>query len=88
MKYVNKQKLLLIFPPQWTPISPHFALPSLIGQLKYCGFNAEAMDLNIDFFNDILTKENIENSIKTTKQQFEYLQKNLLSVFSPKKKRE
>ena len=86
MKYVNKQKLLLIFPPQWTPISPHFALPSLIGQLKYCGFNAEAMDLNIDFFNDILTKENIENSIKTTKQQFEYLQKNLLSVFSPKKK--
>ena len=86
MKYVNKQKLLLIFPPQWTPISPHFALPSLIGQLKYCGFIAEAMDLNIDFFNDILTKENIENSIKTTKQQFEYLQKNLLSVFSPKKK--
>ena len=53
MKNVKKQKLLLIFPPQWTPISPHFALPSLLGQLKYCGFNAEAMDLNIDFFNEI-----------------------------------
>ena len=81
MKYVNKQKLLLIFPPQWTPISPHFALPSLIGQLKSNGFDAEAMDLNIDFFNEILAKENIENSIKTTKKQFECLKKNLLAVF-------
>lgn len=86
MKNVKRHKLLLIFPPQWTPISPHFALPSLIGQLKSNGFDAEAMDLNIDFFNDILTKENIEKSVIKTKQQFEYLQKNLLSVFSPGKK--
>ena len=44
-------KYLLIFPPQWTPISPHFALSSLLGQLKSAGFDAEGMDLNIDFFN-------------------------------------
>ena len=56
-------KYLLIFPPQWTPISPHFALPSLLGQLKSAGFDAEGMDLNIDFFNKVLTREYIQNSI-------------------------
>lgn len=86
MKNVKKTKLLLIFPPQWTPISPHFALSSLISQLKNNGYNAEAMDLNIDFFNDILTKEKIEESIYVTKNQFEFLQKNLMTVFSPDKK--
>lgn len=86
MKNVKKTKLLLIFPPQWTPISPHFALSSLISQLKNNGYNAEAMDLNIDFFNDILTKEKIEESIYVTKNQFEFLQKNLMTIFSPDKK--
>jgi len=81
----KNKKMLLIFPPQWTPISPHFAIPSLLGQLKSCGYNAEAMDLNIDFFNSILTKENIELSIKKAKSELEILQKNLLSVFSPDK---
>lgn len=86
MDNVKKNKLLLIFPPQWTPISPHFAVSSLIGQLKSNGYNAEAMDLNIDFFNDILTKEKIEESIAVAKKHYEFLQKNLLSVFSPDKK--
>ena len=86
MDSIKKDKILLIFPPQWTPISPHFAIPSLIGQLKNSGFNAEAMDLNIDFFNDILSKENIEEAIFNTKKQYEFLQKNLMSVFSPNKK--
>lgn len=57
-------KTLLIFPPQWTPVSPHFALPSLIGQLKAHGFEAVALDFNIDFYNKILTSEFIKNSIK------------------------
>lgn len=86
MDNVKKNKLLLIFPPQWTPISPHFAVSSLIGQLKSNGYNAEAMDLNIDFFNDILTKEKIEESIAVAKKHYEFFQKNLLSVFSPDKK--
>lgn len=56
-------KTLLIFPPQWTPISPHFALPSLIGQLQANGFSAKALDLNIDFYNKILKADFIKNSI-------------------------
>ena len=73
--------MLLIFPPQWTPISPHFAIPSLIGQIKKNGFKAEAMDLNIDFFNEVLTKENLEKSIAHSAIILDELKKNLLSVF-------
>ncbi len=56
-------KFLLIFPPQWTPVSPHFAIPSLLGQLIKNGFDADGLDLNIDFYNKVLTKDFIQNSI-------------------------
>lgn len=88
MKNVKKNKMLLIFPPQWTPISPHFAIPSLIGQLKANGYNAHAMDLNIEFFNEMLKKDNIEFSIFKAKKEFETLKKDLLKIFSPTKKAE
>ncbi len=81
----NIKKLLLIFPPQWTPISPHYALPSLIGQLKANGFSAQAFDLNIEFFNDILTKDNIEKSVQTTKLKYEKFKKKIPDIFSPNK---
>lgn len=61
-------KHLLIFPPQWTPINPYLAIPSLMGQLEKEGFNAEALDINIDFYNDILKKSYLENSIKRLKK--------------------
>ena len=85
MTNLNK-KLLLIFPPQWTPISPHFAIPQLVGQLNANGFNAKALDLNIQFFNEILTPTNIQQSIELAKHELEILQKNLLTVFSVDKK--
>lgn len=78
---MNNKKMLLIFPPQWTPISPHFAIPSLIGQIKESGFQAEAMDLNIDFFNEILNPKNLELSVTKAKIIFDDLKKNLLNVF-------
>ncbi len=56
-------KTLLLFPPQWTPISPHFALPSLVGQLKANGFDAKGIDLNIDFYNKVLKPDFIKNSV-------------------------
>ncbi len=50
-------KVLLIQPPQWYPVSPYLAVPLLLGQLKKEGFDAEAYDLNINFYNYLLTKE-------------------------------
>ena len=68
MPDIKDKKMLLIFPPQWTPISPHFALPQLVGQLKSNGFNAQALDLNIEFFNEILTFDNLQKSITKAKR--------------------
>lgn len=45
--------------PQWYPVSPYLAPALLVGQLKERGFNAESLDLNVEFFNDILTNENV-----------------------------
>ena len=52
----------MLFPPQWTPISPHFAIPSLSAQLKKAGFETKVYDLNIEFYDKILTKNYILDS--------------------------
>lgn len=50
-------KVLLIQPPQWYPVSPYLAVPLLAGQLKNDGFDVKSYDLNISFFNHILTRD-------------------------------
>lgn len=50
---------LLIMPPQWYPMNPYLSLAQLIGQLKAKNYEAEAYDINIEFFNDILTEKKI-----------------------------
>lgn len=77
--------MLLIFPPQWTPISPHFAIPSLLGQLLANGYCAEGIDLNTEFYDYILTPDFIKNSIRQALIQFEDMHNNLLSVYNPNK---
>lgn len=52
-------KILLIQPPQWYPVSPYLAVALLAGQLKKAGFEVKTRDLNIDFYNYLLTKERV-----------------------------
>ncbi len=60
-------KTLLIMPPQWYPMNPYLSLAQLIGQIKAKGYTAEAYDMNIEFFNDILKGEKIAGFAKTAK---------------------
>lgn len=60
-------KILLIQPPQWYPVSPYLAVPLLAGQLKKEGFDVKSFDLNVEFFNHLLTKENVLNCDKQAK---------------------
>lgn len=55
-------RVLLIQPPQWYPVSPHLAVPLLKAQLVKAGFEAKALDLNVRFFNDILTDEKVASA--------------------------
>lgn len=79
-------KTLLIFPPQWMPVSPHFALPTLLGQFKGTGYEASVMDLNVDFYNKILTKEYVQNSLDIAKKLQPILKSNIQKYFDKNKK--
>lgn len=61
-------KTILIFPPVWHPVAPHLAIPTLMGQLIKEGIDVEALDLNVEFYNDILKKSYLNNAIKNLKQ--------------------
>lgn len=60
-------KFLFAAVPQWYPVSPYLAGGLLAGQLKNAGFQAETYDFNVEFFNDILTKEYVEKCLAQAK---------------------
>lgn len=56
----GKPKLLLLFPPQWTPQNPHFALTLITGQMRQQGVDVKPVDLNLQFYLDVLSRRSIE----------------------------
>lgn len=68
-------KALLLFPPQWTPNSPYLALPLLSAQLKKHGIESDIRDINIEFFNHILTEKNLSKKLDEAKKIFASLGK-------------
>ena len=56
-------KILLTSVPQWFPVSPYLACALLAGQLESAGFDVDTRDFNVTFFNDILAKENLQQSL-------------------------
>lgn len=49
--------LLLVFPPQWSPFQPALSLPSLSAWLKRAGFRVSSLDLNVLFYEWLLSDE-------------------------------
>jgi anaerobic magnesium-protoporphyrin IX monomethyl ester cyclase len=46
----------LLFPPQWIPTQPYLSIPSLTAFLKANHCNVEQMDINVCFYDEILSK--------------------------------
>ena len=65
MKNIN---ILYLYPPQWMPIGPHFAIPSLMGQFEGTNHNTEALDINLEFYCDVLTKDFVSKSLKKARE--------------------
>lgn len=61
-------KNLLLFPPIWHPTNPCLGIPTLMAQLRKEGFDAEAIDLNIEFYDEILKKTYLEKNINDLKK--------------------
>lgn len=79
-------KTLLIFPPQWMPVSPHFALPTLLGQFEGTGYNASVLDLNIDFYNKLLTSKHVKDSLNRSVKLLPILKERIQTYFVKGKK--
>ena len=57
-------KSLFIHPPLRSVDTPSSAIPEISGYIKSAGYETTILDLNIDFYNQILTNENIEKTKK------------------------
>ena len=52
----------LIFPPQWIPTQPYLSIPSLTAFLRAHDCDVEQMDVNVSFYDDLLSKEGMQGS--------------------------
>lgn len=56
-------KAMLCFPPNWNPAMPHLALPTLTAFLRGHGVEVIQRDLNIEVFDEVLTKRHLERAV-------------------------
>lgn len=54
---MSNKKILFVLPPEWIPSNPYLSLAVLKGELEKAGYEADTVDLNIRFFNRILTRD-------------------------------
>lgn len=50
-------ELLLLFPPQWSPFQPALSVPSLSAWLRRAGYEVRGLDLNVSFYEWLLSDE-------------------------------
>jgi anaerobic magnesium-protoporphyrin IX monomethyl ester cyclase len=56
-------KVMLVFPPNWTPTMPHLALPTLTAYLRANGVEVIQRDLNAEVFDEILTRRYVNQAV-------------------------
>ena len=73
----------LIFPPQWIPTQPYLSIPSLTAFLKANLYDVEQMDVNVSFYDDILSKTDLRAFYERANSKFQELEskKELSPVF-------
>lgn len=59
------KKTMLLFPPQWIPLSPPLALPSLSAVLRQHNYTVTPIDANIEFYDHILSRDFIKQCKET-----------------------
>jgi radical SAM superfamily enzyme YgiQ (UPF0313 family) len=66
-------KVLLIFPPNWSPYRPYLSLPSLSAYLKSNGINVIQKDFNVEAYNIIMSKDYLKKLEVRLQKQFDVL---------------
>jgi hypothetical protein len=62
-------KVMLFFPPNWTPTMPHLALPTLTAFLRQAGVEVIQRDLNAEVFAHVLTRGYLRDSLEKLRSQ-------------------
>ncbi|MEZ4659476.1 MAG: radical SAM protein, partial [Caldilineaceae bacterium] len=63
-------KVMLLFPPNWTPTMPHLALPTLTAYLRQRGVEVLQRDLNLEVFDEILTRDYMQNALENLRAKY------------------
>lgn len=63
-------KVMLLFPPNWTPSMPHLALPTLTAYLRKHGVEVIQRDLNATTFDQILSREYIIDTLARLRDDY------------------
>lgn len=63
-------KVMLLFPPNWTPSMPHLSLPTLTAYLRMNGVEVIQRDLNAEVFDEILTRKYMRNVVKRLRTDY------------------
>jgi anaerobic magnesium-protoporphyrin IX monomethyl ester cyclase len=63
-------KILLLFPPNWTPSMPHLALPTLTAYLRMHGVEVIQHDLNAEVFDEILTRRYMVDALARLREDY------------------
>ncbi|MBI2264132.1 MAG: radical SAM protein [Armatimonadetes bacterium] len=73
----GRPDFVLVFPPQWTPKNPHFALTGLGGHLRSIGLNVKLVDLNVEFYDLVLTRRYLEYAKQRALLRYDYLSRRI-----------
>ena len=63
-------KVMVFFPPNWTPTMPHLALPTLTAYLRTHGVNVIQRDLNAELFDTILSRDYLRASLDRLRARY------------------
>jgi len=63
-------KVMLCFPPNWNPAMPHLALPTLAAFLRGNGVEVIQRDLNIEVFDEVLTRRHLERALAQLRRDY------------------
>lgn len=63
-------KVMLLMPPNWTPTMPHLALPTLTAYLRGHGVEVIQRDLNLEVFDEILTRDYIKGAVERLRSEY------------------
>ena len=63
-------KVMLLFPPNWTPSMPHLSLPTLTAYLRAHGVQVIQRDLNAEVFDEILTRKYMKTALARLRRDY------------------